>query len=86
MQKKTFDIQNLPTAPARLNVVGNQMLQTSTIQHMHSASGLPHAQPILISAVFKAGTSVFVFQKQESFCREINHQTSHLAPIFHIIH
>lgn len=58
MQKKTFDIQKLPTVPARLYVVGNQMLQTSTTQHMHSASGLPHVQPILVSAVFKPGTSV----------------------------
>lgn len=79
MQKKTFDIQNLPTVPARLYVVGNQMLQTSTIKHMHSASGLPHVQPILTSAVFKAGTSVFAFWKQESFCREIYRQTSPLS-------
>lgn len=79
MQKKTFDIQKLPAVPVRLYVVGNQMLQTSTIQHMHSASGLPHVQPALVSAVFKAGTSVFVFWKQESFCREIYHQTSPLS-------
>lgn len=79
MQKKTFDIQNPPTVPARLYAVENQMLQTSTMQHMHSASGLPHVQPVLVSAVFKAATSVFVFWKQESFCREIYHQTSPLC-------
>lgn len=84
MQKKTFDIQKLPTVPASFYAVGNQMLQTSTIQHMHSASGLPHVQPILISAVFQAGTSVFVFWEQESFCREISHQTSpHSSDIPH---
>lgn len=79
MQKKTFGIQNLPTVPARLCVMGNHILQTSTIQHMHSALGLPHVQPTLMSAVFKAGASVFVFWKQESFCREIYHQTSPLS-------
>lgn len=50
-EKKYFGIENLPVVPARIYALGNQMLQISTISHMHLASGLP---PILVPAISKS--------------------------------
>ena len=65
--------------PARLYAVGNQMLQTSTTQYMHSASGTPHIKPIVISVISRSRKQVCVFWKQGSFCRDIYHRTLSLG-------
>lgn len=68
--KCAFDIQNLSMVPARLYAVGNQMLQTSTTHHMHSALGLPQVQPILTPAISKSRNICVCFLKASKLLRE----------------
>lgn len=85
MQKKTFDIQNPTTVPARLHAVGNQMLQTSTIQHI-----LLYVCPMYNLFLYQQ------FSKQQHLCLfseskkasagKFTIRLLHFTPIFHIIH